>query len=110
VQDQRAKKVDGATSRLKKRKDRAGIWEEINGNAQFDKMKSVLAQTTDEKGGGDEWVDEAMEEVEDSSRVDTKIVQGTQLPAIAAGTTLVVVDRTAPSSTTDMDDEVTKIT
>ena len=74
-------------------------------------MKAILGDNMDEADGNadgddDGWVDEEMDE----DQTDVKIVDGVRLPATAAATKLVVVDRMASAPTTDAEDEVEKIT
>ncbi|KAK5200352.1 hypothetical protein LTR99_009151 [Exophiala xenobiotica] len=103
VQDRLSKKADEAVSKLKKIRDRAKLWDDVNtGATKFDKVKAVVGENID----GDEWVDEEM----DDSAPNVKIVEGVQLPVTAPATKLVVVDRTASAPTTDMEDEIEKIT
>lgn len=101
-----ARKVEDAAGKLKKRRERKGMWDEVNGSAnKFDKLKDLVA---DEPDGGDkdEWED--MEEVDDGT-ADVKNVES--LPA-DADTELVVVDRTAhpPVPETTHEDEADQIT
>ena len=103
VQDQLSKRADEATSKLKKRRDRKKLWDDVNtGATNFDKMKAILGENDD----GDEWVDEEM----DDGVSDVRMVEGVQVPITAPATKLIVVDRTASAPTTDMEDEVEKIT
>ncbi|KIW21567.1 hypothetical protein PV08_02147 [Exophiala spinifera] len=106
VQDQLSKKVDDAGSRLKKRRDRKKLWDDVNSSASnFDKMKAILGENADD-AEDDGWVDEEMED----SMNDVKIVEGVRVPVSAPATKLVVVDGTASAPTTDVEDEVDKIT
>ncbi|EXJ55895.1 hypothetical protein A1O7_08826 [Cladophialophora yegresii CBS 114405] len=101
VQDQMSKKVEDAAGRLKKRRERKCMWDEVNGSVnKFEKLKTLGDEVDEEEK--DEWED--MEEVDE--RADN-------LPG-TADTHLVVVDRTAHSlaaaPTAAEDDEVDKIT
>lgn len=113
IQDQMSKKVDDASSRLKKRRERKKVWDEVNsGAAGFENMRAILGGNMDEADGGDgdgdgdEWEDEEMHE----DHTDFKIVDGVKVPPTAPATKLVVVDRMASATNTDVDDEVEKIT
>ncbi|KIX08744.1 uncharacterized protein Z518_03401 [Rhinocladiella mackenziei CBS 650.93] len=105
VLDQLAKKVDDASSRLRRRRERKSMWDEVNGTAKFDKMKVILSDNT-EQVDGDEWEDEAMEAV----KSEAKVVEDVNVPTTAAATKLVVVDRTTSAPMTDEEDEADKIT
>jgi hypothetical protein len=100
-------KVQDIAGRLKKRRERKGMWEEVNGSAnKFDKLRGLPGDEADgsEK---DEWED--MEEVEDNS---VPLNGVGELPGIA-DTKLVVVDRTAAApglTTTEDADEIDQIT
>lgn len=89
-------------------RERRGMWDEVNVTNKFDKLNTVLGDNMDEMVEG-EWVDEAMEE-EAKENHDMKVVDGVKLPASAALTKLVVVDRIASAPTTDAEDETDKIT
>jgi len=102
VQDQLSKKADEATSKLKKRRDRKKLWDDVNtGATNFDKMKAILGENDE-----DEWIHEEM----DDGVPDVRMVEGVQVPVTAPASKLVVVDRTASAPTTDMEDEVENIT
>lgn len=95
-----ARKVEDSAGRLKKMRERKGMWDEVNGSVnKFDKLRSLGDMADgDEK---DEWED--MEEVDE----ETQVAKNTEdLPGIA-NTRLVVVDRTAPSTTDGEADEIT---
>ena len=109
VQDQMNRKSADAAGRLKKIRERKGMWDEVNGSTnKFDKLKSLVAEEEDENEQ-DEWED--MEEVEDD-KAPTK--SSGSAPA-AADTDLFVVDRTAMApvpitTTTNPTDETDLIT
>lgn len=104
MQDQLAKKVDDSQLRLKKTRERKSLWDETNGAATaFDRTKSILNQDADEMDG-DGWEDEEVEQSE------TKVVDSVKLPAFAAGTRMVIADRTASSNNTDAEDDIDNIT
>jgi len=95
-----ARKVEGAAGRLKKRRERKGVWSEVNGGTnRFDKLKALGDDADHDQQ--DEWED--MEEVEDDA------VE--HLPA-DAGANLVVVDHIShvPQPPTTEEDESDKIT
>ena len=100
VMDRLEKKVTGSQSKLKKRKDRAALWDEINEASKEEKRKtpnwSVLNDDQEMNG---EWENEV-------EGVDTgmKIVDNIELPASAAATKLIVVDRTASAVGSDVDE------
>ncbi|KIW64486.1 hypothetical protein PV04_09415 [Phialophora macrospora] len=99
VQDRMSRKVEDAAGRLKKRRERKGMWDEVNGSVnKFDKLKGLVDDVGEEEK--DDWED--MEEVDD----------GADNLSGMADTQLLVVDRTthahAPALTED--DEVDKIT
>lgn len=105
VQDQMARKVEDAAGRLKNRRERKGMWDEVNGTNKFDKLMPVGDEENEAQKG--EWED--MEEVED----DTAPVTNTEGPQDVAETKLVVVDRTASvvvGAITEEDDDLDKIT
>ncbi|KIV93308.1 hypothetical protein PV10_04532 [Exophiala mesophila] len=110
VQDQLVKKVGDAQKRQKKIRERAGLWEDTNGRINpFDKLASnAFAEENNDDHGGS-WEDEEMDEVQDGT-TDVKIVNGVKLPASAAITQLVVVDRTASGHNTDTDNDLDNIT
>jgi hypothetical protein len=94
-----SRKVEDAAGRLKKRRERKGMWDEVNGSAnKFDKLKGLVDDVGEKDQ--DDWED--MEDVDDGAD---------NLPGIA-DTRLLVVDRTAnvPAPTLAEDDEVDKIT
>jgi hypothetical protein len=97
VQDQLARKVEDAAGRLKKRRERKGMWDEVNGGTN---KFAQLAALVDEPGGEDknEWED--MEDVEDENL------------SAKSNAKLVVVDRTAqaPPPPPPGQDEADKIT
>ncbi|KIW86231.1 hypothetical protein Z517_01626 [Fonsecaea pedrosoi CBS 271.37] len=114
VQDQHARKIEDASHRLKKRRERKGMWEEVNGTNKFDKLRAALGDDDANENDEDEWVDDNMEEVEN---------EGGNVEILEKSTTiskakLVVVDRTAssvtaataPNTTTEEEDEADKIT
>jgi len=106
VQERLAKKVDDAAGRLKKRRDRKGMWDEVNGSVnKFDMLKSLEVDEEKNENEG-EWVDEEMDQDEEVAA--SKPIEVENLPAMA-DTKLVVVDRTAATPTAD-EDEVDKIT
>jgi len=102
------KKVGDASTRLKKMRERRGMWDEVNVSSRFDKLKTILGENMDEVVE-DEWVDESMEEDADE-KDHMKIVDGVKVPASAPLTKLVVVDRIASAPATDAGDEVDNIT
>ena len=103
VQDRLARKVDDAAGRLKKRRERKGMWDEVNGGAnKFVTLKNLGEGAV----GEEEWVDEAMNQSEETAGF--KAVDAVNVPVMAE-TKLVVVDRTAAPSTA-AEDEVDKIT
>lgn len=84
------------------------MWDEVNGTTNFDKLKAVMGENMDEKDG-DEWVDDAMEEVEDGM-VDRNAEDGVDIPVTASETKLLVVGRPAPPPTIEEEDDADKIT
>lgn len=98
--------MDGAQSRVKKRRERRAIWEEVNDASKEAKRTApkfqVLADEADEQNG--EWEDEAGD-----GDAEMKVIEGVQVPAAAAASKLVVVDRTASTTASDADefDEIT---
>ncbi|EXJ63342.1 uncharacterized protein A1O5_11663 [Cladophialophora psammophila CBS 110553] len=108
VQDQFARKIEDASHRLRKRRERKGIWEEVNGTDKFDKLTAILGQQ-------DGWVDEDMKEV----KSDGGHVKDVENLHTVSETKLLVVDRTAPTAalaltttatTQEEEDEADKIT
>ncbi|KIW33524.1 hypothetical protein, variant 2 [Cladophialophora immunda] len=83
VQDQFERKIEDASHRLKKRRERKGMWDEVNGTNKFDRLKAALGDEADQNE--DEWED--MEE-----------------------TKLVVVDRTAPAPAAPLPPATTTLT
>ena len=111
VQGRMARKVDDAAGRLKKRRERKGMWEEVNGTNKFDKLETLLIDEADLEEEDNGWEDEDMDQEADSTAA-VKPVMVENLPTIA-DTKLVVVDRTASvtaPSTADGEDEADKIT
>lgn len=106
VQDQLFKKADDASSKSKKRRDRKKLWDDVNsGASKFDKTKAILGENVDD-AENEEWVDEDMGD----NMTDVKMMEGVRVPASAPATKMVIVDRTASAPTTDVEDEVDKIT
>ncbi|KAL2429645.1 hypothetical protein ABEF95_008609 [Exophiala dermatitidis] len=110
VQDQLAKKVNDASTRLKKRRERKGVWDEINGGTKSEQMRAILGQDMDQADGDDDWEDEAMEEVEMVQESETKTVEGLAMPTTAVASKVTVVDHTTSVPTTVEEDEADKIT
>jgi hypothetical protein len=106
VQGRMARKVEEAKTRVKKRRERKGLWEEVNN--KFELLKSIEKDDSrdDEEGGG-EWIDEDMQ--------DTDVIVG-PIPIeklrISGEAKMVVVDRTASATPARIaeDDEVDVIT
>lgn len=102
--DQMAKKVEVVQSREAKRRRRRAMWDEVNGVAKEEERKApkfeVLADEVVGQGG-DEWEDEPNDNDGDA---EMKVVDGVAVPVTAAGSKLVVVDRTASANTSDNDD------
>ena len=101
VMDRLEKKVAGSESEDEEdRKDRAAVWDEINEASKEEKRKtpkwSVL---NDEQEANGEWEDE-----QEDDDAEMKVVDGVELPASAAATKLVVVDRTASAAGSDIDE------
>jgi hypothetical protein len=92
VQGRMARKVEDAKTRVKKRRERKGLWEEVNN--KFELLKSIEKDDSqeDEEGGG-EWVDEDMADTE----IIVKPIPIEKLPMIGE-TRMVVVDRTASAT------------
>ncbi|OAP62869.1 hypothetical protein AYL99_02096 [Fonsecaea erecta] len=115
VQDQFARKVEDASHRLKKRRERKGMWEDVNGTTnKFGTLMAALGDTADQNEE-DGWEDEAMQE----SNTESGGVKHVENLTTFSKTKLVVVDRTAstaaaaPTSTTmtqEEEDEADKIT
>jgi Alb1 len=104
VMDQLARKMEGAQSRDKKRRDRRAIWEEVNDASKEEKRKAPKFQGL---ANGVNWVDEDGWEDEpqtDGGDTEMKVVDGVEVPATAPATKLVVVDRTASATASDVDD------
>ncbi|KAJ9613531.1 hypothetical protein H2200_003473 [Cladophialophora chaetospira] len=103
VQDRMARKVEDSAGRLKKRRERKGMWDEVNGSVnKFDRLKGL----------GDEAEGDEKDEWEDMEDVDERAVgvnDTENLPEIA-DTKLVVVDRTAHAPPTRTEDETDGIT
>jgi hypothetical protein len=106
VMDQMTKKMDSAQSRSKKRRDRRAIWEEVNDASKEAKRIAPKFQvgTNDEDDLNEEWVDE-----DGDGEAEMKVIDGIKVPAHAAGTKLVLVDRTASNTASEVDelDEIT---
>ena len=102
--DRLEKKVATSQSKTKKIKDRAAVWDEINEASKEEKRKtpkwSVL---NDDQEANGEWEDEPEDEPEDGD-AEMKTLNAVELPASAAATKLVVVDRTASAAGSDMDE------
>lgn len=109
VQDQLVKKFGDVQKRQKKIRERKGLWEDANGRSNFDKLANTAFAEEDNDADGGSWEDEEMEEVQDLN-AHVKIVDGVKLPASAAATKLVVVDRTASGHNTDTDNDLDFIT
>ncbi|EXJ84031.1 hypothetical protein A1O3_04698 [Capronia epimyces CBS 606.96] len=109
VQDHLAKKVNDATVKLKKRRERKGVWDEVNSTTKFEQTRAILDEATDQPEGS-EWEDEVMEEVDIVQQSDLKIIEGSFLPSKTPASKLVVVDRTVSAHATDVEDEADKIT
>lgn len=99
--DQLEKKVAGSQAKLKKRKERKAIWDEINDASNEEKRKTpkfaVLADEEEANGG---WEDET----EEDGDATMKVVDAVEVPASAAAHTLTVVDRTASAAGSDVDE------
>ncbi|KIY03985.1 uncharacterized protein Z520_00677 [Fonsecaea multimorphosa CBS 102226] len=118
VQDQHARKIEDASQRLKKRRERKGMWEEVNGtNNKFVTLMAAIGDDAEQNGEEDGWEDEDnMEEVDiEGGRVKDIENSATTI----SKTKLVVVDRTAPAAaaprapttaTQEEEDEADKIT
>ncbi|KAL2391838.1 hypothetical protein ABEF95_000045, partial [Exophiala dermatitidis] len=98
-------------TRLKKRRERKGVWDEINGGTKSEQMKAILGQDMDQPDGVD-WEDEAMEEVEMGQESETKTVEGVAMSTTAVASKVTVVDQTTSASVpaTAEEDEADKIT
>jgi hypothetical protein len=101
------RKVKDAAGRLKKRRERKGMWDEVNVSAnKFDALKGMPDENAAEEEK-DDWED--MEEVEDNSVVE----KGLEVLPSMPGPTLVVADRTAPApaeSKAEATNEIDQIT
>jgi hypothetical protein len=106
VMDQMTKKMDSAQCRTKKRRDRRALWEDVNDASKEARRTAPKFQvvTNDADDLNEEWVDE-----DGDGDAEMKIIDGVKVPANAAGTKLVVVDRTASSTASEVDelDEIT---
>ena len=102
VSAQLEKKMAGSQSRLKKRRERKAVWDEVNDDAREEQRKTPKFQllsngNTENDENQDEWEDE-------SGDTEMKTVDGVQVPATAALTRLLVVDRPASNAGSDLDD------
>lgn len=99
--DQLEKKKAGSQAKLKKRRERKAIWDEVNDASNEEKRKTpkfaVLADG-DELNG--EWEDEK----EEDGDANMEIVHGLEVPVSAPTHTLTVVDRTASAAGSDVDE------
>ncbi|KIW33522.1 hypothetical protein, variant 1 [Cladophialophora immunda] len=102
VQDQFERKIEDASHRLKKRRERKGMWDEVNGTNKFDRLKAALGDEADQNE--DEWED--MEEV---SNDGGRVKDIGNLTTISK-TKLVVVDRTAPAPAAPLPPATTTLT
>ena len=100
VMDQMNKKVESAESRLQKRNARRAIWEEVNDASKEEKRKTPKLQVLANGTEDDAWEDEPQAYPGDT---EMKVVDGVQVPT-AAGSKLVVVDRTTSTNASDAED------
>lgn len=102
VMDQLEQKKVDSQKKMKKVRGRRAIWDEINGEAKEEQRKApkLFASTEGNADGeNEEW-----EDVDEQGDQEMKTVDGVKLPATAAVTKLVVVDRTASNAGSDLDD------
>ena len=98
--DRLEKKFAGSQSKVKKRKDRAALWDEINEASKEEKRKTTKwSVLNDDQEVNGEWEDER-----EDGDAEMKTVDGVELPASAAAMKLVVVDRTASAAGSDIDE------
>ncbi len=109
VMDRMEKKVAGAQSREKKRRERRALWEEVNDASKEEQRKMPKLNVLESvEGPGDaDWEDES-EGGKDGEDTEMKVVDGVKLPANAAAVKMVVVERPASASVAPTDeDEIT---
>lgn len=102
VQDQMAKKVNDASKRVKKRRERKGVWDEVNGTNNFAQLNAMLDDDVEKEGG--EWVEDDMEEVEEDKAGIPHTARSN-----ASDSNMVIVDRTVVASIPAMDDEIDEV-
>lgn len=99
--DQLEKKKIGSQTKLKKRRERKALWDEVNEASNEEKRKAPKFSVLEDTQGLDgEWEDE--NEVEGDTEM--KVIDGVEVPASAAAQTLTVVDRTASLAGSDVDE------
>ena len=103
VMNQMVKKVEGSQSRTKKMRDRRALWDEVNEASKEEKRKAPRVQVlADEMNGSeDDWEDEPQAFEGDT---EMKVIDGVQVPASAAGSKLVIVDRNLSANPSDAED------
>lgn len=103
VMSQMEKKKVGADQKLKKRRDRRALWDEVNDASKEEQRKAPkfdILQSVEANDG--EWEDE----IDDAVGGDTemKMVDGVRVPANAAAIKMTVVERPASASVAPTDD------
>ncbi|EXJ78868.1 hypothetical protein A1O1_09270 [Capronia coronata CBS 617.96] len=109
VQDRLAKKLNDASGKLKKIRERKGMWDEVNGTTKLEQTREVLSAHVD-RPEENEWEDEPMQEEEVFRKGQLKVVEGVIVPSTAPVNKLLVVDRTPSAPISDVEDEADKIT
>ncbi|RMZ90375.1 hypothetical protein DV736_g2417, partial [Chaetothyriales sp. CBS 134916] len=122
VMDQLENKVEGARSRVKKRKDRRAQWEEVNAASVEERRKAPqsafdVLESIEGGGNGDDGVDgddgndgdgAAAVHGGDGGDLEMKTVDGVQVPVGAAAVKMLVVERPASASVPPQEeDEIT---
>lgn len=95
------RKVD-SQQKMKKVRGRRAVWDEINGEAKEEQRKAPKFMALVE--GNEDAENEDWEDVDEQGDQEMKSVDGVKLPASAAVSKLVVVDRTASNAGSDLDE------
>jgi Alb1 len=106
IMDQMEKKVEVAQTRVKTRKDRSAMWEDINDISKEETRKAPKFQVLAHREIDDDEADWSDVPQHFEGDTEMKVVDGVQVPVSAAAVKLTLVDRLAsatPSVAGDFD-------
>lgn len=104
VQDRFHTKVEDATSRLKKRQFRRGLWDEVNDASKEELRKTIKAPGRFDVLNDDE-ADDGIEPFHGDTEI--KVIDGVQVPTFATGQTLTFAVGPSLTASKKESDEVT---